>query len=102
MAENEEETTLVIEASNEAVAGIVEHIHTGAKPDFTVTAAHFNAAGIGTDGPYAVISWETKSAGFGELTLSHKDGKLHIDTEAMSERFVIEVLQHLVKNAVVI
>ncbi len=61
-------------------------------PDFTVTEAK-----VGTfDKNWMVIEWGTVSAGFGELTLTIRDGKLYMDTESMSRDFVKAVLAKLV------
>lgn len=94
-----EDETVVIEASDEAVAGIAESLRTG-RFDFTVTAARIAGAGTNDQGPWVEIAWETVSAGFGSLTFFTQDGKLRMDTEAMSRDFVREVLLKLIDVAV--
>lgn len=73
----------------------------GTKPDFTVTRAVLESAWGDTDGSRGVmIAWETKSAGFGTVTLHmDKDGTLTCDNEAMSVRFVKEVFAKLIDGA---
>ena len=62
------------------------------KPDFTVTDAKVSQF----EKNWLVIEWGTVSAGFGELTLTVRDGKLYFDTESMSREFVKAVLAKLV------
>jgi hypothetical protein len=70
-------------------------------PDFTVTGAHIQYS----DNHCICIAWETKSAGFGTLTLvnpqrnSRKWNQLRIDGEGMSRSFMKEVLAKLVDDA---
>ena len=46
------------------------------------------------------IAWGTKTAGFGHLSFNNKDGKIHCSNEGMSRKFVKEVLDKLVDEAV--
>ena len=47
------------------------------------------------------IAWQTRSAGFGSLTLCiDNDGKLHVDNEGMSQQFCLEVLAKLLASAI--
>lgn len=45
-----------------------------------------------------VLSWACKGIGFGEVTFYIRDGKLGIDTEAMSDEFVIALMTEAVKR----
>lgn len=46
------------------------------------------------------VSWGAKDIGFGELTLKqHEDGRVELDTEAMSKDFVKAVFAKLVEQA---
>jgi hypothetical protein len=95
---------VTIEASPEAVAGVVTAAQGKRDFDFTVTAARITAFYP----TCVVIAWETVSAGFGELTFYYapkcaeveftepREGEVKVDAEAMSPRFVKEVLAKLV------
>ena len=70
------------------------------KPDFTVvkaTVESFWGKNERNDGGM-VVSWQTVSAGFGELTVYMKDGQLRAETECMSKQFCKEVLNKLFDN----
>lgn len=47
-----------------------------------------------------IVRWSKPHCGFGELTFSVKNGKLHCDTECMSRRFVSQVLEKLAEEVV--
>lgn len=87
---------LVIEASKECLQGIGKSLK-DKKIDFTVTAATIREIGSKKK-PYIIIAWETKSAGFGELTLYKHDGKWFKDTEAMGNEFCAEVMKKLIES----
>ncbi len=94
MADEETETPVVVLASDECAAAVVETMKGEGKPDFTVTAAkvsfHENAM---------VVSWETVSAGFGEISFYYDDdGVLTCDTECMSTEFVGSVLAKVAES----
>jgi hypothetical protein len=80
-------------ASDECLAGIGESMAGRGKPDFTVTAVEV----VGLKGGL-VLRWETKSAGFGELTISARHGELFMDTETMGPAFVKSVLGKVVDD----
>lgn len=55
------------------------------------------------DRVYIRVSW-SGTIGFGQLTLSQKDGKFYIDSEGLSDFFVLELFtalaQYIVKNSI--
>jgi hypothetical protein len=97
-----EEKDIIIAASDECLTGMAETIK-GKKPDFTITDANlaevWNDLERGNRG--FVVEWETKSAGFGTLTIYHdnNDGILHMDAEAMGLDFCKKVLAKLIDKA---
>ena len=96
------EPEVTIMASDECVAGIVEQMLTGEKPDHTITRVSIDNFGdcASGDGLYLCLAWETQSAGFGVLTIyQREDGKIEMDTEAMSAEFVKAVFNKLVDSA---
>ena len=50
-----------------------------------------NGGGMGID-------WETKSAGCGRCDIYIEDGKLRCMNEAMDKKFILDLLNHIVKN----
>lgn len=56
--------------------------------DYQLTATLSDAL---EDRPVVVIAWEG-TPGFGLLTISRENGKLHVDTEGMSAKFVAAAL----------
>ena len=85
-----EEGNVELQASDQCVTNMAVP-GTGRKPDFTVTAAHLKGCWSRADSQGFVLGWETKSAGFGELTIYLEGDTLHCDTEAMGKEFVREV-----------
>ena len=81
-------------ASGDCLARMSERLEADGAPDFTVTSVKLE----GFDGGFCV-RWETESAGFGELTFYHKDGKLLCDNGCMGRKFVLSVLAELVDQA---
>lgn len=74
-------------------------------PDFTVTYAKLGSAWCNAESSSMgfIVEWGTVSAGFGEVSFFvDGDGKLTIDNEAMSMRFVKEVLAKFVDSAVAV
>lgn len=53
---------------------------------------------VGNDGGM-VIRWQKPNCGFGEVTFFMKDGQLHCDTESMTRRFVMQVLEKALASA---
>lgn len=45
-----------------------------------------------------MIGWSAMGIGFGELTVSFKDGKIQIDDECMSREFVEAVMKKLIEG----
>lgn len=45
-----------------------------------------------------VFSWACKGIGFGELTFYLQNGKLNLDTESMSDEFVVALMTEAVKR----
>jgi hypothetical protein len=45
-----------------------------------------------------VLQWSRKGVGFGELTLTAKDGKLYADTEHMGDAFVLDILAQALRE----
>jgi hypothetical protein len=82
-------------ASDECVAGIGKRLRDGGKADFTVTNVTLRYMGHES----VIVAWETVSAGFGEVTLYRRGGKLRCDSEAMGPDFVKAVLAKLVDGA---
>jgi len=91
-----EDGKILMAASDECVQGIVENLDTGGKPDFTVTHATLRESSKN----FVCVAWETKSAGFGELTFYRENGHLMVDLEAMGKDFAKRVLAKLVDEAV--
>lgn len=91
------DTEVLWAASDAALKGIVETVSTRREPDFTVTAATLKSTGGYP--AFFCIAWETKSAGFGELTFYLRGNKLIMDSEAMSREFVMAVFAKLVDQA---
>lgn len=92
-----EDGNVELQASDECVANMAIP-GTGRKPDFTVTAVHLRGCWSKPDSEGFILGWETKSAGFGELTIYLEKGVLGCDTEAMGKEFVREVLNKLVDD----
>lgn len=89
-----EEPKVEMLASDECLAGIGESMSGRVAPDFTVTRVEVN----GFDGGL-LFRWETKSAGFGELTIGcHGEREFEMDTEAMGPAFVKSVLGKVVDD----
>jgi hypothetical protein len=65
------------------------------KIDFTVTRARIVQYWNGG----FEVAWRTKSAGFGYLVVSMRNGKMHVDNECMSRKFVSSVMKKLVDEA---
>lgn len=73
---------------------------------FSIVGVQLKAAGVYHDIAddkykiYFVISWLTKSAGFGELTVkSDSEGNVKLDTECMGKEFVMKIFKKLVESA---
>ena len=47
-----------------------------------------------------VISWSARGIGFGEVTFSFKNGKIEMDTECMSNEFVLALLAHSIPKLI--
>ena len=94
-----------VEVANQhltALESCFDVLKEGKKPDFTVTSAKLDCAGIDEGegrGPWFVITWSTVSGGFGETTFFFKNEKLCCDSESMSKKFVKDVLCKLVDDA---
>lgn len=55
---------------------------------------------LGTSGKGFGISWMARGTGFGEIYCEiGPEGQLHIDTECMSDRFLVELFEFLVSKA---
>lgn len=80
-------------ASDECVAGIEASLSGRDERDFTVTRLTVDGFNGGL-----LLRWETKSAGWGELTISCREGKVDMDTEAMGPDFVKSVLAKMVDD----
>lgn len=64
-------------------------------PDFTVVEV--KVTGIAAS--CFRIAWATESAGFGSVTFYLDEGNLHCDNEAMSRRFLKDVMSKLIDTA---
>jgi hypothetical protein len=93
---------IIMNCSKECLTSLDNRMKRGGKPDFTVTRATLDSAWSSKKhGHFGfVVTWETKSAGFGELTIcvDKKTGKLQYDSEAMTTRFCKEVLAKLLDS----
>ena len=96
----------VMKCSPECLKNMEARLRSGKKdPErFTVTRATLDSAWSMYQGtPKAlfgfVVAWETKSAGFGELTICMEKGKMRYDSEAMGRKFCKEVLAKLLDSA---
>jgi hypothetical protein len=67
------------------------------KPDFTITGVQL-ASAWGDDGTGFVLTWQTQSAGFGELVFDTNDGTLSCDSETMGKKFVKSVFNYFVDH----
>lgn len=95
---HDDEPTVVFNTKPEILEGMRESMK-GAKPDFTVTHAQLETTWNRGGSKGFMISWGTKSAGFGELALFQTAGdRLRIDNEAMGPGFCKEVLFHLLNS----
>lgn len=93
----------VMMCSPECLKNLEARLQKKGKSDFTVTRATLSEAWSMYKGtPKAcfgfVVAWETKSAGFGELTICVDKGRLRFDSEAMTRRFCKEVLAALIDS----
>jgi len=70
-------------------------------PDFTITGVQLDHTWNeeGTNRKGFLLTWQTQSAGFGELVfIMWEDGSLHCDSETMSKSFVKSVFNYLVDH----
>lgn len=70
----------------------------GRAPDFTITGAKISHV---DEGPpkVVVVTWETQSAGFGELAIAQfEDGRVELETEGMGHDFCTRVLAYLITS----
>lgn len=70
------------------------------EPDFTVTHVELTECWFREYSSGFLIKWGTKSAGFGEMTVTVKDGIFRIQNEAMSKEFLKQVFAKLVDDAI--
>jgi hypothetical protein len=99
MSNSNEKPTIDV-AVPEALEGLGKALRERTPLDFTVTHTKIRTAWSreGTKG--FVVSWGTKSAGFGELTLyQNEDGSFRVDDECMGPDFCRKVILHLFKSA---
>lgn len=96
--EKDDEPTVVFNTKPEVLEGMRETMK-GKKPDFTVTHTQLESAWSRGNSKGFMISWGTKSAGFGELAIFQTtEGDLRIDNEAMGPDFCKRVLFHLLNT----
>jgi len=72
------------------------------KPDFTIThtECEFWESNERNNGGL-LISWTTKSAGFGTTTVfEDNEGVLRCDNECMSREFLLSVFEHVLQTVV--
>ena len=84
--------SVVINASDECLQGVLSIFTKKGKADFTVTAVRFAGFFEYEGNKGFALEWETKSAGFGELAICEESGKIVCDNEAMSADFIKAVL----------
>lgn len=82
-----------IDAGDECLSGLGESLSGRTPADFTVT----NVAVEGFNGGL-LLSWETKTAGFGQLSIWSDGTTVDMDTEAMGPAFVKSVLAKVVDD----
>ncbi len=82
----------VIAADPAALKRFVNTVNMGEEPDWTIVSIDIF--------PHVVITWGTKSAGFGNITFYKKGKKLHCDSETLPKDFVKAVLLKLVDTAI--
>ncbi len=90
-----EREPVIVLASEECQAAVADTMEGKRKPDFTVTKVSqaFHKWGL-------ALSWETVSAGFGELSIfTDEQGRLAVDTEAMGKEFAVNVLVKWLEGA---
>jgi hypothetical protein len=95
MTDNKQERPVELLCSDECARGLNETIATSRETDLTVTSSAVNYMGPGAAAgtQVLVLTWETVSGGFGELTIYLNDaGEVEIDSERMSKEFVKSVL----------
>jgi hypothetical protein len=83
---------VTIAASDECLDRMTKN---SGKPGFTVTAASVECFEDG----FLAISWESVSAGFGQVCFELRDDGLHCDDECMGREFVADVLLKLLESA---
>ena len=76
---SDKESKVVINASEECQAGIVANLRGEVKTDWTITAVEPDVSSDKEhpDHKWFVLRWESKTAGFGEVTFYQEDGKWH-------------------------
>lgn len=94
----DDEPTVVFNTKPEILEGMLNFMQ-GKKPDFTVTHTQLDSAWDRGGSKGFLISWGTKSAGFGELAIFQTtEGELRIDNESMGPDFCKRVLFHLLST----
>ena len=89
---DENNPVVEVSASEECQREVVETFKTGRVPDFEITAVKSDPFAYGDTRGF-VLQWESKSAGFGELTFVFgENGEVVCDNEIMSSAFVKAVL----------
>lgn len=85
--------------------GKVEFAHTvnidKKNPDFTITNVELESIWEDVDDCYQggfTISWQTVSAGFGELVVSKIGDKIKCQNEALGKRFIKSVFDKLIEK----
>lgn len=69
------------------------------EPDFTIERVELAECWMREYSAGFVVRWATKSAGFGETTVTVKDGVIKIHAEDMSREFLKQVFNKLVDDA---
>ncbi len=94
------EAEVEIRGTDDEVHEVMETLKNGHKPDFTITRAEISGVWSYNGGTGFEVSWGTKSAGFGSITLTtDENGKTRIDNEGMSIEFCDTVFLKLLENA---
>lgn len=87
---------ITLNVTEECLEGLGKTLQ-GKDPDFTVTEAVIREA----SDSHVCVAWDTKSAGFGELTLYREKGLWKADTECMSRGFAKAVAK-LIDSVIVV
>jgi hypothetical protein len=90
-SKKDEEIKVEWDASPECIDGMLNLV---GEPDWTITRVRL--MGLGPTG--FELAWETKSAGFGVVTILVKSDKLYCGNEGMGKKFIKSVFDRFVED----